>query len=304
MAAASCSLEGNSDLYGLGIRLGVYLQLITTLLSNHFLPKELSGAWDANFVFLAALLIAGVKGAAQAHGLCAAEAFVILQMMLAFLLSVFTSYGNLFLAAIDCIASGIDGNWLPDSKNVVKVFSELGQAHGAFSSMGGYSRAVIVFAIATFNVWFWFPGVLSLGAVGSGCSTRVFLFTSVDANGPAQIVFRLLSALMLMYRVFCFLLLLSPWLLRLVNKIKTTKSEVIKSHEPEKTLMQHIYDFITPEPLVKTTTTKEGKTYHFGLVAQPILMILVSHSLIIGPRVANMIGEDRSTASKFFFMVM
>lgn len=35
-----CSFEGNADLYGLGIRLGFYLQWLTTVLANFVLAKE------------------------------------------------------------------------------------------------------------------------------------------------------------------------------------------------------------------------------------------------------------------------
>ena len=36
-----CPFPGNSDLYGLGIRLGVYLQLLSTLLANALLSDAL-----------------------------------------------------------------------------------------------------------------------------------------------------------------------------------------------------------------------------------------------------------------------
>ena len=49
--APPCNLVGNPDLYGLRIRLGVYLQLLSILLANHFLPDALREAWDANAVF-------------------------------------------------------------------------------------------------------------------------------------------------------------------------------------------------------------------------------------------------------------
>jgi hypothetical protein len=35
-----CSFEGNADLYGLGIRLGFYLQWLTTILANFVLAKD------------------------------------------------------------------------------------------------------------------------------------------------------------------------------------------------------------------------------------------------------------------------
>jgi hypothetical protein len=71
----SCLLNGNSDLYGLGIRLGVYFQLISTLLANHFLPDALGEAWDANTIFLLSIFVAVIKSSIHINNLTAPEAF-------------------------------------------------------------------------------------------------------------------------------------------------------------------------------------------------------------------------------------
>jgi hypothetical protein len=85
----SCVLNGNSDLYGLGIRLGVYSQLISTLLGNHFLPDVLREAWDAKKLFLISIFIAVIKSSLDVNNLTAPEAFVMLQMLFAFLIAVY-----------------------------------------------------------------------------------------------------------------------------------------------------------------------------------------------------------------------
>ena len=40
---ASClgPVDGNPDLYGIGIRVGIYLQLFSTLVANHYLPETM-----------------------------------------------------------------------------------------------------------------------------------------------------------------------------------------------------------------------------------------------------------------------
>jgi hypothetical protein len=40
---ASClgPVDGNPDLYGIGIRVGIYLQLFSTLIANHYLPDAM-----------------------------------------------------------------------------------------------------------------------------------------------------------------------------------------------------------------------------------------------------------------------
>jgi hypothetical protein len=42
-----CGFEGNSDLYGLGIRLGVYFQLSSSFLANHYHRDIMKDTWDA-----------------------------------------------------------------------------------------------------------------------------------------------------------------------------------------------------------------------------------------------------------------
>lgn len=38
--------EGNPDLYGLGIRVGIYCQLVSSLLANHYHREIMQDAWD------------------------------------------------------------------------------------------------------------------------------------------------------------------------------------------------------------------------------------------------------------------
>jgi hypothetical protein len=42
----TCGFEGNPDLYGLGIRLGVYFQLFSSFLANHYHRDIMKDAWD------------------------------------------------------------------------------------------------------------------------------------------------------------------------------------------------------------------------------------------------------------------
>lgn len=55
----SCpNIEGNSDFYGLGIRVGIYLQWFSSWISNSVNPSAAATNHDTNTVFLCALLIA------------------------------------------------------------------------------------------------------------------------------------------------------------------------------------------------------------------------------------------------------
>lgn len=87
---------GNSDIYGLGIRIGIYLQWISSLLTNVFLPNGVSDSLDTNSIFLFAIFIATVNATAQSgqpEKLHPTEAFLMLQLCFGFLLSVLSVSG-------------------------------------------------------------------------------------------------------------------------------------------------------------------------------------------------------------------
>ncbi|KAL6716375.1 hypothetical protein ACLMJK_005941 [Lecanora helva] len=85
--------QGNTDLYGLGIRIGIYLQWISSLLTNIFLPNAISESLDTNAIFLFALFIAIANATTNQEKLHPAEAFVALQLCFGFLLSVLSVGG-------------------------------------------------------------------------------------------------------------------------------------------------------------------------------------------------------------------
>lgn len=174
---ASCVLNGNSDLYGLGIRLGVYFQLISTLLANHFLPDALREALDANTIFLVSIFIAVIKSSVNVNNLTAPEAFVMLQMLFAFLVAVYHIGLSIKWILFDHMTAILNG--MMDSDTVwLDVASELGRAQGDVSQLGITMRQFLALAITSYNVWFWFPGSDFLDS-GRHCNSSVFIFAKV-----------------------------------------------------------------------------------------------------------------------------
>ena len=86
-------ISGNSDLYGLGIRVGVYLQWISSLLTNVLIPAEVSDSLDTNSIFLFAVFIAIANASTTSPALRPAEAFIMLQLCFGYLLSVVSVSG-------------------------------------------------------------------------------------------------------------------------------------------------------------------------------------------------------------------
>jgi hypothetical protein len=74
-----CVVNGNSDLYGLGIRLGVYLQWLTSLIANHHSHEAIRENLETNTLFLLAIFVAAIVATAQ-DALESAEILIFLHL--------------------------------------------------------------------------------------------------------------------------------------------------------------------------------------------------------------------------------
>ncbi|CAD6580726.1 MAG: hypothetical protein ASARMPREDX12_000256 [Alectoria sarmentosa] len=77
---ASCGFQGNSDIYGIGIRIGYYTQAVAVWFSNFFLFREAKVLRAVNKLFLLALMIAGFIYFVHARETHVIEAFLMLQV--------------------------------------------------------------------------------------------------------------------------------------------------------------------------------------------------------------------------------
>jgi hypothetical protein len=85
-------IEGNSDLYGLGIRIGVYLQWFSAWISNTINPYGAASNHDANNIFLIAILIATTVALAG-DGIQPVEAYIMLLLSSGFVFTVLSFLG-------------------------------------------------------------------------------------------------------------------------------------------------------------------------------------------------------------------
>lgn len=89
----SCpGMEGNSDFYGLGIRIGVYLQWFSSWISNTINPSGAAANHDANTIFLTAILIATTVALAGG-GIQPVEAYIMLLLSYGFVFTVLSFLG-------------------------------------------------------------------------------------------------------------------------------------------------------------------------------------------------------------------
>lgn len=167
-----CSHAGNPDFYGLGIRVGLYLQLTTAILAKYLRPSAVSENLAANAVFLLALFIA-VATATLVSELRPEEVIILLQLCFGFLFSVLSLLGS---------QVSLDRVW----------FLNNGTMH---PSMASFSRLTLTTAICVYAVWFWYRGRTSLNL--SGCPANIFFFTKVSIYGGIGTLFKIQSMLVL-----------------------------------------------------------------------------------------------------------
>jgi hypothetical protein len=183
----SCSFVGNPDLYGLGIRLGVYFQLFATLFANAFLDEAVGDALDTNFIFLFTLFVALVR-ATVLNGINSIEAFAMLVQIYAFLASVVNVSGE---------KAAMWGMVSKDQKNRHAQFE--------ISFLDQISRRCLGLAISGYAIWFWLHGRQSLHNPES-CSPQVFFLGRIRLENIGMlpyIVFALLYPIHLV-SVTCF----------------------------------------------------------------------------------------------------
>ena len=77
---ASCGFQGNSDIYGIGIRIGYYTQAVAVWFSNFFFFREAKTLRAVNKLFLLALMVAAFIYFVNARQIYVIEAFLMLQV--------------------------------------------------------------------------------------------------------------------------------------------------------------------------------------------------------------------------------
>lgn len=165
-----CTVAGNSDLYGLGIRIGIYLQWATALIANYARAEDIATALVTNTIFLAAVCISSLKLAVQGT-LQQAEYLIVIHIAMGFVLSVLTSNGLRLTLVID-IPPFTDWDVLKARLPPIGLAASL-------------LRQVISILILVFTIWYWWTEARSTGP--QGCVVSTFLFTKVRLSRGVKI---------------------------------------------------------------------------------------------------------------------
>jgi hypothetical protein len=190
-----CSITGNPDFYGLGIRVGIYIQWATSFLANLFLREAIEENLGTNTIFLLALFVATAVATVQGT-VQTVEILVLLQLSFGFIFSILSIWGHRTRAP-------------QGEKQPIR-----------FPLIPSHARLALTTALSSYAVWFWFFGYTILHARPS-CSDYVFLFARVNASENATIFFKVQSTLILVafgilfarevLMVICFFCFVALW---------------------------------------------------------------------------------------------
>ncbi|KAF2105689.1 hypothetical protein BDV96DRAFT_677116 [Lophiotrema nucula] len=161
--AQPCTFTGNSDLYGLGIRLGVYLQWIASIFAYNCSPAETSSMRGVNTCFQLATAIGLIVMMAQPHdNILALEVFLLLILALG--------------ASCDYCTRPA-----PKVSEWHIRISPLIEALGA-NTIGDLIRMTVAAAVCACGSWYAFTGLDRLGRRPCGDFGFVFVFAKVPLD--------------------------------------------------------------------------------------------------------------------------
>jgi len=187
-----CPFEGNSDLYGLGIRLGVYLQLFSTLLANSFCSDSVrEDARNTNAIIMIAVF-AGMANATARGNMNSVEIFVMSTLITAFMWSA-------------CTPGHISRVVLLDIETPKAWTDEEIETKERKSYFAAIARSIFGTALATYNLWYWLYGrhqFLHNGISNLECKPTVFLQTQIILDGYQPTFYVILAVGYAIWEVF------------------------------------------------------------------------------------------------------
>ncbi|KAF2472760.1 uncharacterized protein BDR25DRAFT_365913 [Lindgomyces ingoldianus] len=170
---AICGFEGNGDMYGLGIRLGYYLQWYGAIFAAWFAPTESRSLRFTNALFIAASFLALVIITARdMESLQPVEVYIILLLM-------FGAYLALIPIYLWRLLTKCDPYWDPTRYPLVipgAVFANL--------------HLLLLVGVLVYQYWFWFNRVSSLDHVN--CQQYGFFFAQIRLNNKGFVAVNIL----------------------------------------------------------------------------------------------------------------
>ncbi|KAF2009441.1 hypothetical protein BU24DRAFT_467819 [Aaosphaeria arxii CBS 175.79] len=182
-----CGFEGNQDIYGIGIRVGIYAQILAVWFANYFLVSEAQVLRDGVTIFSVALFVVAAIYAAAPSEVHAVEIFVLLQIL-----------------AYACVMG-------------VKSKSSFTALNFKSTLMRKMLNDAINLGMVCLHIWFWWTGVDK--AKETPCGTYIMYVVKTDIFGWVRIVMKILSTYILISTIYWLLDSSSrPWMLMRLAK--------------------------------------------------------------------------------------
>jgi len=172
--APTCEILGETDFYGLGVRLGIYLSWVSGYIANNFVASEMAGSLDTNSIFLSALTLTVVVSSVW-ETIWVIDSIILLQLSFGCIFSVMSIWGR---------RTGF-------------------YKQGHFGGWGTHSRLALCTIISAYSLWFW---TVQIKNPDPSCfmreqcdGLRTFLFANFSATGGMRVFYAIASALFCVY---------------------------------------------------------------------------------------------------------
>lgn len=160
-ALMDCGFAGNSDIFGIGIRIGYYTQILAVWFSNYFYFREAKALRAVNNLFLLALIVVGFIYFINARSTYVVHAFLLLQIG---------------------IVIGLVG--ITETARYATKYRETSRERLLL-------RMALMVSGALFNVYFWWKGLDVM--LPTPCGTYSFYFWKVGFYGWLRTVMKVQS---------------------------------------------------------------------------------------------------------------
>lgn len=204
-----CQIPGQTDFYGLGVRMGIYFAWFSSWIANNFVSSEMAGSLDTNAIFLLALTTTVVVMSWRCQILLI-DSLILLQL------------------ALGCVF-GVMSLWGYRTRYYKQKRSKDGFAH--FGSWGTHCRLVLCTAISFYALWFW---TWSVSHPDPTCfqrkecgGLRIWLFASVRMQGGARWVHATVAAGCCVYYGVACIVATITWVRYMILRASGDKSEWI-----------------------------------------------------------------------------
>jgi hypothetical protein len=251
-AREECGFQGNQDLYGLGIRLGIYMQWISAIIMPFFRKKGDDSLLQSYTMFLLALILAVLVITIRSD-----PTYVVEMLVLTYIIF---GGGHLVLE--------IGENKGPLRKGNRDIVSKV---------LPSYIKLCLLTAAAIYWAWFWLGGIYSDTFLATPCGANAFLFAKVSLYD--RHVTRFLSALSIYFS------LAGAWLLACWGE----KMRLVLFPTARRNWISWVADKYVPLP-GEAITKRDGKAGYFASLRKPFRRIWLTRIIgrVCRPRLSRL----------------